>query len=440
MALVPPVIVVPGITANYLDDRYALPPETVWSVLTKEYERAALHPDKLQYEAIEPALVRPGQLFEIAYSEIIEELRFNLRERQDQPVPVYPFSYDWRQPLETAARELGVFIDEVIARTALLRHYHDAGYEDDAPKVNLIGHSMGGLVIATYLDQARRNAKVERVVSLATPFHGSFESIVKIATGVAGLGNSAPSSREREAARVTPALYYLIPDIPDAVDIGDPAIPKDLFDPAAWQPSIVDTISEYIRLHGLVPGAAGPRRVRAQKLFGDMLAAAQSGRGRTSAFKLPMAGLTEDRWLSIVGVDSETRVRLAIKKSGRAPEFDFQDEHLQNRWSDPDPALHMQTGDGTVPLAGALPSFLPRERIVAVKPSDFDRMEIADRILASTAGFHGILPKMNMLHRLIVRFFKNGTDARKNTWGRPVPGVSVSDWNPPLRGGLSLED
>ena len=78
-----PVIVVPGIIATYLRDEYPLPPELIWQVLeaSKNYERASLHPDDLRYEAIEPARVVPGQLYEVAYKELIEELRHNLRQR-----------------------------------------------------------------------------------------------------------------------------------------------------------------------------------------------------------------------------------------------------------------------------------------------------------------------------------------------------------------------
>ncbi len=47
------------------------------------------------------------------------------------------------------------------------------------------------------------------------------------------------------------------------------------------------------------------------------------------------------------------------------------------------------------------------------------------------AGFHGILPNMNMLHRLIVRFLKNEADNRKSTWGEKAPGVK--EWNPPVK-------
>jgi len=57
-----PVIVVPGVTATYLRDLYPLPPETIWAVIRKKFDRVPLHPDDTRYEARQPAMVRPGQL------------------------------------------------------------------------------------------------------------------------------------------------------------------------------------------------------------------------------------------------------------------------------------------------------------------------------------------------------------------------------------------
>ena len=54
MALPHPVIIVPGITATYLHDEYPLPPEDIWQVIKKQYERIALHPNDLRYEVLEP--------------------------------------------------------------------------------------------------------------------------------------------------------------------------------------------------------------------------------------------------------------------------------------------------------------------------------------------------------------------------------------------------
>lgn len=435
MALVDPVIVVPGITANYLDDIYRLPPETIWSVLTKDYQRAALHPDDLRFEAVEPALVRGGQLFEISYRELIEELRYNLKDHEDEPVPVFPFSYDWRQPLEAAASALGDFITEVISRTSLMKRYHKQGYgRDRNGRVSLIGHSMGGLVIAAHLQQARDKSRVGRVVTLATPYRGSFEAVIKITTGTANLGTEAPSSREREAARMTPALYYLLPDLPDAVE-ADGNISEDLFDPAAWQPSVIETIEEYIRLRGLDPGN---RRRIAREIFAGILGSARQRRDSLKEFRPGHAGLTEDDWLCVVGADADTRVRLEIGGDRRAPEFRFRSADRRNRWNSDVPEERWETGDGTVPLRGAIPHFLPLEKIVCVRPDDFGYWEFADKAAMKFGGFHGILPNMDMLHRLIVRFLKDGEDRRGNTWGAPLPQVDPDAWEPPLRGGLRI--
>src|SRR5258708_5492694 len=195
MALPNPVILVPGITASYLTDLYPIPPDTLWAVITKEYERAALHPDDLKamlpatgrsYEAAEPAMVRSGQPFDIAYKELVEELRHNLRAKEDEPVPVFAFGYDWRQPLEAVENELVEFIEEVRRRTSLMRHYNKQGYGKDS-KVNLIGHSMGGLLIASCLARFGQKLPVDKIVTLASPFQGSLEAVIKVTTGTANL-------------------------------------------------------------------------------------------------------------------------------------------------------------------------------------------------------------------------------------------------------------
>jgi hypothetical protein len=162
MALPNPTIVVPGITATYLADNYPLPPEKTWTVLTKNFERIALHPDDLRYEVIESARVVPDQVYEAVYKELIEELRFNLCQKENEPVPVYPLDMTGGSLWSKLNKELALFIDEVNSRTKLLKHYDKAGYADN-PKVNLIGHSMGGLVITGYLEREKKRAPVDKV-------------------------------------------------------------------------------------------------------------------------------------------------------------------------------------------------------------------------------------------------------------------------------------
>ena len=431
MALTSPAIFVPGITASYLRDEYPLPPEIIWAVIRKNYERAALHPDNPSYEAREPARVVAGQLYEIAYEEIIDELRSNLTDRADRPVPVFPFSYDWRMPLEQIEAQLNNFVEEVIERTRLMRHYHPA--YGQSPKVNLIGHSMGGLIIAGYLERHGNRHRIGKVVTLASPYQGSFEAVIKITTGTANLGTSPPSSREREAARLTPSLYHLIPSFDDGFE-APPGLPANLFEPGLWQPSIVETIANYVRSHGTAPGNRLAQTGQAQQIFSGFLKTAMSHRARIDQFDLSTAGLVPKDWLCIVGVDSVTRIRLKVVLRNGKPDFAFQREDRRNRWNDDNASSEeqRQTGDGTVPFEGAVPRFLPYNSLLCVTPSDYGYWEIGDSAATRLGGFHGILPNMNLLHRLIVRHFTGQPDRHRNTWAWPPPGVGHRDWDPPL--------
>ncbi len=427
-----PVIVVPGITATYLRDFYSLPPETIWAVLGKDYPRAELHPDNLRFEAREPAAVRTDQVFEIAYDELVKELRYNLAERADEPVPVYPFGYDWRQPLERIEESLAAFVDEVIDRTRLMRHYARAGY-GAAPKVNLVGHSMGGLVIAGYVERFGGD-RIDRVATLASPWRGAFEAMVKVTTGTASIGGSVPSSREREAARMTPALYHLMPGFDTGIEAAD-GLPRSTFEIRLWQPSIIDTVASYIERHAVAP----PRRKAdlrkaAQNLFAGMLGTARRHRERLEKLRLGDKGLSDDSWLCVVGVGAETRVRMSVEVRRGKPSFRLSSDDRMNGWKDGETAdARRQTGDGTVHFKGAVPPFLPYESLVCVTPDDYGYWEIADKVTTRLGGFHGILPNMNMLHRLLVRHFTGRGDPKRNTWGRRPPGVTRQAWRPAVR-------
>ena len=85
-----------------------------------------------------------------------------------------------------------------------------------------------------------------------------------------------------------------------------------------------------------------------------------------------------------------------------------------------------KTGDGTVPFLGACPGFLERERLVGVTPDDFSFWELKDRTLAKVSGFHGMLPTVNLVQRLVLRFLRD--DYSGDVWGRHVPGVLQPKW------------
>jgi pimeloyl-ACP methyl ester carboxylesterase len=424
-----PVIFIPGIMGSALRDQYPVSPETVWSpfkLFIKAYERITPHPSDLRYELQEPARVTADQVFEIIYADFIEELRHNLSLKADEPVPVFPFAYDWRQPLENTEAQLADFVDEVIDRTRLLRHYHDAGYGGSRfpAQVNLAGHSMGGIIIAGYL-QKNGQKKVNRVATLGTPFRGSLEAIAKTTVGVAALGSSPGGSREREAARVTPSLYYLLPSFKGAVS-AEPGLANDLFLPQAWQPGIAGTLREFIRMYGIDP--ADPDR-QAVQLLTTMLDGAWRYRTRTEKLQLQAA----KDWLCIVGVDATTRVRMRISKDDTGkPRFDLTDADVRNDWKDANPAARVYTGDNTVPYLGARAKFIPSEQVICVTPGDFSFWEFKDRALEA-AGFHSSLPNLNLAQRLVVSHFRG--QKYGDVWGRPAPDLPAGvAWDPPIAG------
>src|SRR5439155_6436206 len=344
---------------SVLRDQYPVDPEAVWSplrLLIKSYERITLHPSDVRYELIEPARISADQVFVLIYGEIIEEMRHNLTPKADRPVPVYPFAYDWRQPLELIEAELATFVDEVIDRTKLLRHYHKAGYgkQEFPAKVNLVAHSMGGLIVAGYVQKCGET-KVDKIATIASPFRGSLEAISKVTTGVGALGTSPSSSREREAARVTPALYYLLPSFRGAVT-ADEGFSDDLFVPESWQPGVIQTLASFIRMYGL---ESGPSQARAIELLRSMLDAAWKHRSRIERLTLTNSKM----WLSIVGLDETTRVAMQIKSDGGKPWFEL--GNVRNEWKKGIPANDIYTGDNTVPYLGARSNFIPTKKLSA---------------------------------------------------------------------------
>jgi pimeloyl-ACP methyl ester carboxylesterase len=419
-----PVVVVPGITATELDDEYPMRTERLWDMLfERAYERIALHPDDLRYEAREPARVVTGRTFTV-YDDLVRSLRHELSPREDRPTPVFTFPYDWRMDIRTAAGHLADFIDEVRGRTLLLKHY--AGAED--LRVDLVGHSMGGLLIVEYLATAGADAGVGKVATLGTPYLGAVEAVVKIATGMSLLTGTQPREREREAARVTPSIYQMLPSYDGAARVSPGGQTVDLFDADNMQESVVSSLTEFVRLYsGTTP--APRREARARELLDRLLEGGRAHRRTVADFDPEAAGLEPEDWLAVVGAGERTRVALTVRRERRGRRFEFSDHDLA------DDVPGRRTGDGTVPLAGALPPFLPEGQVVCVTRDDLNFWEIGDRILTRIAGFHGMLPKVNLVARLVTRHLR--PSFRGEAWGRRVPGVE--EWNPPISGLAAAE-
>ena len=266
-------------------------------------------------------------------------------------MPVFPFGYDWRMPLDQTEEHLEAFVKEVIGRILLLNHYRSDTNYGKHPMVNLVGHSMGGLVIAGYVERYS-GKQVDKVVTLGTPFQGSYEAVLKIVTGTSLLGFESGNARERRTARLTPALYHLLPSFGGLMV--DNGMTPNLFQTDTWQPSVV---------RGIEAQVSG-WDISGSDLFRTMLDRTRAHRNRISGLELSepasrssrSSQVGKDDWLAIVGIDTETRIALKVERNNKGEvQFLLRSDERRNSARD--------TGDEIVPLAGAIPLFLDESRL-----------------------------------------------------------------------------
>ena len=91
----------------------------------------------------------------------------SLYDRFGRQYDIYFYSYDWRMSNTVTAKYLEQFID-------------DKGYN----KVILIAHSMGGVLASEYLRRNTENlSKVEKLITLGTPYLGAPKALYTLETG-----------------------------------------------------------------------------------------------------------------------------------------------------------------------------------------------------------------------------------------------------------------
>jgi len=454
----PPVILVHAINGSVLRDEYPLPPGPVWDpgyFAVEAFERIAVHPESpapspetALFEAHGPSRVAGSHAVRLIYGELLDLLRKDLPEKNEPPVPAFVFSYDWRQDNRVSASRLGEFIAEVIERTNLLRHY--AGRCDS---VDLVGHSMGGFVIAACLCAGKHRSsngrpRVRRVVTLGTPFLGAVDALAKLATGESEIVGQRRHT-EREIARLTPSLYQLLPVYDRAFFDTPTRKPLSLLDPANWQESVLDSIAESIRQHTTDrslaqqgPAADSQRQAAARKLLERRLEAWRDLHKLIDDLDPDDLLLERNGWLPIVGIDEKTRFAAGLSLrtdpgSGRSrKEWDFLIAEADYDGSTNPAAARehrLRLGDGVVPLRASVPTWIDRKRVVCVAERDFGGLfHLEDALVRKFTTLHVILPLMNLVQRWVLSFLKGRRWGE--VWGRPLPDVRSADWLPPIPG------
>ncbi len=414
----PPAILIPGIMGTRLltadgDEHW---PGSIWKAAFSNYRGLAL-----PFEADPPTstadLVPGGLTDEVAgrdyYASIVHVLewaggyRRGIPGRPAEPGRryLYEFGYDWRQDNVESARRL----DALIERIRL-----DHGRPD--LKVDLIAHSMGGLIARYYLRYGTADvlddndfpvnyhggSRVRRVALLGTPNLGSVDALRAFIVGRRiGLGR-IPT----ETLITFPSMYQLFPHpLNDWIATAEGTVlDRDIFDIQLWrrfQWSIFDPgIRERIHARHSDPGAAEAYLAR---LEGHFFRHVERGRRFVWSLTVPLervpwtmtvfggdCELTPARLL-VEEVEGESLVRLRPKEILRPlPGIDYG-------------RLMLEPGDGTVTKASllareSLDPFVPRHRYISfpVRGAMF-LCERHDR-LAGNISFQD-----NLLHFLLSR-------------------------------------
>ena len=251
-ASTPPVILIPGALGSRLFDKHKhseVWPGSTLQLLAGSKKDLALPFDALTLQPIDDGLEASG-LFEGIlnadfYGAIVRTLRRSggfipgrLGAHADPKMrQFYVFAYDWRQDNVTTAKRLDALIEQI-----------RRDYDDPTLKVNVIAHSMGGLITRYYLRYGTIDAlegdgvfpinmsgaeKVGTVVLLGTPNLGSVSSLQSMLLGhKIGLRRIEP-----EVLATMPSVYELLPHpLTDwSVDPSGKDLDLDLYDVTTWK-------------------------------------------------------------------------------------------------------------------------------------------------------------------------------------------------------------
>lgn len=249
----PPVIFIHGVLGSRLKDTKTK--EDVWPgaisrLLSHDYSDAAYEIDSNTLEP-KPSNAVPYDIFDGAagqdfYGKIVHTLSeiggYKLSKIGQKVNPkqknYYVFLYDWRQDNVKSAIDLADVIEQI-----------RIDYNNPNLKVDIVAHSMGGLITRYYIRYGRQDVigdndfdkkvtmygaeRIRRVILLGTPNLGSIRSLSLFVTGLdIGVNQIAT-----ETLASMPSLYQLFPHSLNnwIVKSDGTSLDRDLFDVDIWR-------------------------------------------------------------------------------------------------------------------------------------------------------------------------------------------------------------
>jgi len=245
----PPVILIHGAFGGRIcDNSQEHWPGGLMKLLTGNYRSLALPVPKTPYAGEQPSLTVCGLTDTVAGADFYGRIEQTLTgpggyTKTEPGSPVndlrrryYRFTYDWRQDNHLSAKRLNELVDQI-------RKDHS----NPSLKVDIVAHSMGGLVTRYWLRYGESDvlgdndfpinnegaAKARKVILVGTPNLGSTSALQQILLGADFTVNEVAP----EVLLSFPSAYQLLPHpIVDAV-LGSSGAPlnRDIYDIAVWR-------------------------------------------------------------------------------------------------------------------------------------------------------------------------------------------------------------
>lgn len=265
----PPLIFIPGVTGSQLvgvDGHILWPPEgpgasRATTDLTQDFVRLSLNPATAPHEAITVTdVIRDDGPSVPVYGPLLSHLTSaggykeyavnnnparrtaagcDMTQEKQQPT-LFVFAYDWRRSNVDSAAALADYVD------CVQRFY-------PGKKVDILAHSMGGLIARRYI--LDHPGTVDQLITVATPFLGSPKPLYQILNGTTGIGYSDAATSALYGTELRDMLEYY-PGIHELMST------RSYFDlggrPYAIQQrdddvgKLVDTYEEFMGLSGIV--------------------------------------------------------------------------------------------------------------------------------------------------------------------------------------------
>lgn len=362
-----PVVLVPGIKGSGLENFYPLQTASTWSsfqaVAGTSLQNLQLAANG-EVDEWDDIVNRPSQVLTPPYAAMVHGLRARLG------VPVYVFPYDWRLSCAVNAERLVAFVEQL--RKKPMRSVK--GWADSDRLVNLVCHSMGGLVARAALGQWRSEhstqAPVDSIVFLATPHLGSLDAVKAMIVGDTPILDFF--KQLRKLARVLPSVYELLPRFDRAL-VDEEGRPLDIFKEKSWQSNVTTPAGD--------PENVTQKRLSAALAFLQALPHPTDEKCGVRGETLCIAGRKPDSTL--------VRVPVAKEMSGTRNVFLFGREHAI-----------LGDGDDVVPMESAL---LPGTQHCEIPFSDvgFWPSELGARV-----SFHGFFCSVDEVQTVVSRFLQ----------------------------------